>query len=91
MKIPKFHEAHRGSSRIDRQRNRSRHRIQRRGLAVERRPTRTGYPRGGGAQLTLVALAISTYLIAFDFEQVLDDLLVLSSLGRSRTSRHDSW
>jgi hypothetical protein len=39
----------------------------------------------------LVALAISTYLIGFDFQQVLDDLLVLSSLGRSRTSRHDSW
>jgi hypothetical protein len=45
----------------------------------------------GRAQLTLVALAISTYLIGLDFQQVLDDLLVLSSLGRSRTTRHDSW
>lgn len=60
-------------------------------MAVACRQIRQDQDIWGRAQLTLVALAISTYLIAFDFQQVLNDLLVLRSLGRSRTSRHDSW
>lgn len=47
-----------------------------------------GVIRGGS--LTLIALAIGTYLVLFEFQQTLDDLLVLSSLGRRSTSRHHS-
>lgn len=43
-----------------------------------------------GESLTLIALAIGTYLVLFEFQQTLDDLLVLSSLGRRSTSRHHS-
>lgn len=45
-------------------------------------------PGGAGKGLTLVALAIGTDLVAFNFQQALDDLLVLSSLRRGRASRH---
>lgn len=46
---------------------------------------------GGGAKgpLTLIALAVGTYLVAIEFQQILDCLLILGSLGGSRTSRHE--
>lgn len=45
----------------------------------------------GGGTLTLVALAVGTYLVGLKFQQTLDGLLVLSSLARRSASRHNLW
>lgn len=82
MKIPRFQEAHRGSTEaiVSLHVLRSRMpRIQGRGRSIS-----------AGSRLTFIALAIGTCLVELEFEQVLDGLLVLSSLGWRRASRHHS-
>lgn len=44
---------------------------------------------GGGEGPTLIALAVGTCLVVIEFQQVLDGLLVLSSLRRGRAARHN--
>lgn len=49
-----------------------------------------GRPLGDeGGILTLVALAVSAHLIGLKFQQTLDGLLILGSLARGSTSRHN--
>lgn len=80
MKIPKFHDAHRGS----------------RGAECQIRQTQAvwGNPREVGSRrgrLTLVSFAVGTDFVRLEFQQVLDGLLILGGLARSRASRHNPW
>jgi len=80
MKIPRFHDAHRGSMNNT--------------ILVSHHKTRIYrnliFRVSSGIQLTFVALAIGTCLVRIKLEQTLNNLLVLGGLIRGRTARHDS-
>ena len=78
MKTPMFQEAHRGSSQSEQRIHQHLAVFQMKGRLGERsrRPP------------TFIALAIGTDLIAVEFQETPDYLLVLCSLRRSRTPRH---
>lgn len=48
-------------------------------------------PLRRGWALTLVAFAVGTYLVGLELQQTFDGLLVLRSLVRRSTSRHNPW
>lgn len=53
-----------------------------------------GNPREVGSRrgrLTLVSFAVGTDFVRLEFQQILDGLLILGGLARSRASRHNPW
>ena len=83
IKIPKLQEAHRGSKPKPSS-------VTNFIYLVARWERSSGAVSGqaAGCVLTFVALAIGTGFVGIEFEQALDDLLVLSSLTGGRTARH---
>lgn len=71
MKIPKFHEAHRGSSRIYRQRNKSRHSVQKARIAVGCRQIRQDQDVRGGHNSRLLRLQSAHILLDSIFSRFL--------------------
>lgn len=76
-KIPRFHDAHRGSKQRE----------------CQSGETHTGWSKpawvGCRRRLTLVSLAVGTGFVGLELEQILDCLLVLGGLARGYTSRHN--